>query len=623
MKDVRSPNVFQRLRRALVGAPIPTRNAHHERLSPSVGLAVFSSDALSSVAYATEAVLSILVLMSAQALGLQLWISLAVVGLIAIISFSYRQTIKAYPHGGGSYIVASDNLGETAGVVAGAALLIDYVLTVAVSISAGVAALSSAFPVLHPYLVQLGILFTMMVAWANLRGMRESGGLFAVPTYGFVIAIFVTLVVGIWRTTTMPAVPQVVVAPGLLGTEANYPMLYIVLRAFAAGCTALTGIEAVSDGVQAFRPPEAKNAAKTLMRMAVILATLFLGMGYITTHLPTVSLRAAKDPEYITLAAQVAKYAFGAGNPLFFIVQFLTAAILILAANTAFADFPRLSSFLARDGYLPRYMARQGDRLVFHNGILVLAGAAMALIVIFHGELDQLLPLYAVGVFTAFSLSQSGMVAYWLKRKEEGWRHGLAVSSLGASLCIIVLLIILVTKFKEGAGIVAILLPAVCVVLLAINRRYRAMTKQLAVEEALTTETTGEHIVLLLLPRVHRGTLSALDYASQLQGECQAVHVTINERGLPDLQRKWQQYGRGIPLVVLASPYRSLIQPVLDYVDKLRVDRPGATITVVVAEAVSTKWYQKLLSENVAQQLKVSLARRKKVVVANVRYFLN
>jgi amino acid transporter len=617
-------SIFGRLRRALVGAPIPSREAHHEKLSPTVGLAVFSSDALSSVAYATEAVLSILVLMSAQALGLQVWISLAVVGLIAVISYSYRSTIKAYPMGGGSYIVASDNLGEGPGVVAGAALLIDYVLTVAVSISAGVAALSSAFPVLHPYLVHLGILFTMMVAWANLRGMRESGVLFAFPTYGFVIAIFTTIIVGIWRTTQMPGMPQTVIAePGAMGSEANYPMLYIVLRAFAAGCTALTGIEAVSDGVQAFQPPEAKNAAKTLMRMAVILATLFLGMGYITTHLPSVSLLAAKNPDYTTLAAQVAKFAFGAGSPFFFIVQFFTAAILILAANTAFADFPRLSSFLARDGYLPRYMARQGDRLVFHNGILTLAGAAIALIVIFHGELDQLLPLYAVGVFTAFTLSQAGMVAHWRKKKDDGWQKGLVVSITGTVLCFIVLLIILGTKFKEGAGIVAILLPAVCAILLAINRRYKAMTKQLAVEDELPVTKTDEHIVLLLLPRVHRGTLSALDYAAQLQGDCQAVHVTINERALPDLQRKWQTYGRGIPLVVLASPYRSLIQPVLDYVDKLRVDRPHATITVVVAEAVSTKWYQKLLSENVAQQLKVSLARRKNVVVANVRYFLN
>jgi amino acid transporter len=597
--------------------------AHHERLSPTVGLAVFSSDALSSVAYATEAILSILVLMSAAALGYQFGISMAVLGLIAVISFSYRQTIRAYPTGGGSYIVASENLGETPGVIAGAALLIDYVLTVAVSIAAGVAALSSAFPVLHPYLVWLSVLFTMMVAWANLRGMRESGIVFAFPTYGFVILMFVTLVAGIWRTTTHGgAAPTVIAEPGAMGSEANYPLLYIILRAFAAGCTALTGIEAVADGVQAFRPPEAKNAIKTLTRMAVILATLFLGMGYVATHLPTVSLLSAKNPEYKTLAAQVAQYAYGPNHPLFFLVQFFTAAILILAANTAFADFPRLSSFLARDGYLPRYMARQGDRLVFHNGILALAGAAIALIVIFHGELDQLLPLYAVGVFTAFTLSQAGMVSHWRRTKEPGWQRSMAINVVGTVLCFVVLLIILVTKFTEGAWVVAILLPIICLVLVAINRRYRAMSRQLAVEEtAIATDV--EHVILLLIPRVHRGTLSALDYATQLRGEIQAVHVTINERALPELQRKWQQFGRGVPLVVLASPYRSLIQPVMDYVDQLREERPGAMITVVVVEAVSTKWYQKILSENVAQQLKVSLARRKNVVVANVRYFLN
>lgn len=608
--------------RVLVGAPIPTRMAHHEKLSATTGLAVFSSDALSSVAYATEAILSILVLLSAQALGLQFGISLAVVGLIAVISFSYRQTIKAYPHGGGSYIVASDNLGVLPGVVAGAALLIDYVLTVAVSISAGVAALSSAYPVLHPFLVPLSVLFTLLVAWANLRGMRESGALFAVFTYGFVIALFITLAVGIYRTTQGAHGPQVVEAPGVIGSEAQLPMLYLILRAFAAGCTAMTGIEAVADGVQAFRAPEAKTATKTLMRMAVILSTMFLGMGYIASHLPHVSLLPTKDPHYKTLAAQVAQYAFGPTHPLFYILQFFTAAILILAANTAFADFPRLSSFLARDGFLPRYMARQGDRLVFHNGIIVLSAAAVALILVFKGELDLLLPLYAVGVFTAFTLSQAGMVAHWRKTKSDGWRQGIVVNMVGTVLCFVVLIIILVTKFMEGAWIIAILLPCICVGLLAVSKRYRAMSQQLEVTEDYPA-TDREHVILLLLPRVNRGTLTALDYARQLKGECQAVHVTINEKALPDLQRKWQRYGTDVPLVVLASPFRSLIQPVLDYVDTLRTSHPDAMITVVVAEAVSTKWYQKLLSENVAQQLKVSLARRKNVVVANVRYFLN
>lgn len=613
----------QRIIRALVGAPIATREAHHERISPLIGLAVFSSDALSSVAYATEAILGVLVLMSASAIGYQFGISLAVVGLIIVISLSYRQTIKAYPHGGGSYIVASENLGETPGVIAGAALLIDYVLTVAVSVAAGVAALASAFPGLHPFLVHLSILFAVVVCWANLRGMRESGAVFAVPTYGFIVAMSIAIGVGIFKTLGAGHVDQRILAePGLIGKEASFPLMFVVLRAFAAGCTALTGIEAVSDGVQAFQPPEAKNAAKTLGRMAVILTILFLGMGYITQHLPTVSLYTAKNPAYKTLTSQVAAYAFGATSPMFFILQFATAAILILAANTAFADFPRLSSFLARDGYLPRYMARQGDRLVFHNGILLLTGAAVALVVAFKGELDQLLPLYAVGVFTAFTLSQAGMIAHWRKTKEAGWRQSMAMNIIGFTLCLVVLGIILVTKFSEGAWIICVLLPILCMVMVAINRRYKYMAKQLTLE-SIPDAKINEHVVLLLVPRVNQGISTALDYVTHLNGECQAVHVTINERTLPELQRKWTQYGRGIPLVILASPYRSLIAPVLEHVDQLKEKRKEAMITVVVAEAVSSKWYQRLLTENVAQQLKNALASRENVIVANVRYFLD
>ena len=623
MSHVPKPSLISRIRRALVGAPIPTSAAHHEKLSPSTGLAVFSSDALSSVAYATEAILSILVLFAATALGMQIWISLAVTGLIAIIAASYRQTIRAYPTGGGSYIVASDNLGETAGVVAGAALLIDYVLTVAVSVAAGVAAISSAYPALHPYLVPMSLMCVSIVAWANLRGLRESGALFAFPTYGFVVTMILVVMAGLWRVTQGGGAPQHVIAESTAGSESHVAMWFIVLRAFSAGCTALTGIEAVADGVQSFRAPEAKNASKTLMRMAVILTVMFLGIGYIALHLPEISLLSTKNPEYRTLTSQIAAYAFGPQNFMFYVTQFFTAAILILAANTAFADFPRLSSFLARDGYLPRYMARVGDRLVFHNGIIVLAVAAGALVVIFHGELDSLLPLYAVGVFTAFTLSQSGMVAHWWKTRDYGWRQSMMMNIAGAVLCVAVLAIILLTKFTEGAWIIVVILPVICMGLVAINRRYRNMTSQLEIKPGTIMEPVGEHIVLLLVPRVHRGIINALHYAQHLKGTCQAVHITINERALPDMQRFWNQYGEDVPLVVLPSPYRSLLQPVLDYVDKLRAEDPNVMISVVVPEAISTKWYHKLLHENVAQQLKQALARRRNVVVANVRYFLS
>jgi amino acid transporter len=388
---------WARLRRLLIGKPIPTSKAHHERLGPLIGLPVFSSDAMSSVAYATEAILAVLVLASSQALHLQFGITLAILALIIIIATSYNQTIHAYPNGGGSYIVASDNLGTMPGLVAGAALLIDYVLTVAVSVSAGVAAITSAFPHLHPYLVPISLFAVAVVAWANLRGLRESGALFAIPTYGFILSMIVMLSVALFKAYTAhnPAA-QVLVASDL-GKEAHVFFTFVLLRAFAAGCTALTGIEAVSDSVQAFRVPEAKNASLTLRWMVVILSTVFVLIGLVVPHLPKLQILSTADPHYRTLISQIAEFSFGPKTVGFYIVQFTTAAILVLAANTAFADFPRLASFVARDGFLPRALTRQGDRLVFHNGIILLSLLAGFLVFMFKGELDALLPLYAIG----------------------------------------------------------------------------------------------------------------------------------------------------------------------------------------------------------------------------------
>jgi amino acid transporter len=620
MSETPKSGVLSRVRRALFGAPIPTSLASHERLSPLTGLAVFASDNLSSVAYATEAILSVLVLHGL--LGLQIWISIGVSLLIALIANAYKQTIRAYPHGGGSYIVTKDNLGEWPGIIAGSALLIDYTMTVAVSVAAGVAAISSAFPGTHPYLMHMAMAAILIVAWANLRGLKESGALFALPTYGFIVMMFIMLVVGSIKAMGLGPVEQRVLTDNI-GSVAQLALPLVVLKAFAAGCTALTGIEAVSDGVQAFQQPAAKNAAATLTRMAIMLGLLFLGMGYIAQHLPTLILYSAKNPEFKTVASQVAAFSFGAGTIPFYAIQFLTAAILILAANTAFADFPRLASFLARDGYLPRYMSRQGDRLVFHNGIIALAVAAGLLVFAFHGEVDHLLPLYAVGVFTAFTLSQVAMVAYWRRTKESGWQRRAAMNVLGALLCFVVLVMLLLTKFMDGAWIVVLAMPAVWFSLLAVNRRYANMTRQLEITEADMRPDTSDHIVLLLVPRMHNGIINALHYAQHLKGTCQAVHVTINEKALPDLMRTWERYGQGVPMVVLPSPYRSLLAPVLDYVDELRSKDPNVAITVVVPEAVSMKWFHKALHENVALQLKNALARRPNVVVANVRYFLH
>ncbi len=627
MVEAPPPSVLFKLRRALLGAPIPSSHAEHQRLSPLLGLPVFSSDALSSVAYATEAILSVLILASVAALGDQIWISLAIVLLIVMIAFSYRQTIQAYPSGGGSYIVASDNLGPKFGLVAGAALLIDYILTVSVSVAAGVDSILSAMPELKrsiPYAaVALSLGFIFIVAFANLRGLRESGRLFALPTYGFVVSMFVVIGYGAYRVATGPVGGPWVYAPSL-GREAGYGMVFLSLRAFAAGCTALTGIEAVSNGVPAFKAPESKNASTTLLMMAAVLSLLFLGMGYVAlklpTHYPDFRIVDSTSPTYRTLIAQIAAFGFGEHHFMYFTVLGFTAAILILAANTAFADFPRLASLLARDGFMPRYLARQGDKLVFHNGIMLLGVAAALLIVIFGGKLDALLPLYAIGVFTAFSLSQAGMVMHWRRLREPGWVRSMVINSIGAGLCVIVLLIIAITKFAEGAWLVLVLIPIVCSMFWAIKKRYESIGRQLMAVPA--PEIHPEHVALLLVPRVHRGVLNALEYAVKLQGEVQAVHVTLNERTLPELQRQWDRFGQGVPLVVLPSPYRSLIQPVLDYVDLIRSESPRALVTVVVAEAVPIKWYHRLLVENVAQQLKQALARRSNVVVANTRYFL-
>lgn len=614
--------VVARVRRALFGKPIPTAQAHHERLGPLLGLPVFSSDALSSVAYATEAILGVLVLYSVGALREQFWITLSICLLIIIIATSYNQTIHAYPTGGGSYIVAKENLGETPGLLAGAALLIDYILTVSVSIAAGIAAIVSAYPSLHPYLVPLSIFCIAVIAWANLRGVKESGTAFAVPTYGFILCITALIVFGVARLVGGPPVHQHIEAdPGAIGREASFWFGFIVLRSFAAGCTALTGIEAVSNGIQAFRAPESRNASITLRWMTALLTFMFLGIGYLSLHVPTLTLYSTSSKNYMSVIAQIAAHTFGQNSILFYVIQYFTAAILILAANTAFADFPRLSSLMARDGYLPRPLARLGDRLVFHNGILLLALAAGALIAMFKGELDALLPLYAVGVFTAFTLSQAGMVKHWFVVKGRGWRNRAVINAIGAALSGVVAIVILATKFIEGAWIVVILLAILFTLFTMIKRRYKSISDQLLIEGE-PPKRPARHTSLLMVPRVHKGIVSALEYALLLDAHCRAVHVAINDKALPEVRRMWEKYGEGVPLTILSTPHRSLVQPILDYVDEMLEEDPDQVITVIVPEAVSLKFYQRLLQENVAQQLRTGLALRENVMVTNARYFL-
>lgn len=612
---------FERARRVLLGHPIPNSRAHHERLGPLLGLPVFSSDMLSSVAYATEAILYVLMLFSVAALSNQIWITIGICVLIVVIAISYNQTIHAYPTGGGSYIVAKENLGETPGLIAGAALLIDYILTVSVSVAAGVAAIVSAYPELHGYLVPISLACIALIAWANLRGVKESGTVFAIPTYGFVLCMVGLITFGLFRLTGGSAGQQVLSAPGQIGSESGHLYLFVILRAFAAGCTAITGIEAVSNGVQAFRAPEAKNASITLRWMAAILTFMFLGIGYLALHIPTLKLYSSADKNYMSVVAQVAAHTFGPGSIAFYVVQYFTAAILILAANTAFSDFPRLSSLMARDGYLPRPLSRLGDRLVFHNGILLLAVAACGLIVLFRGQLDALLPLYAIGVFTAITLSETGMVKHWLKLRGKSWATRVAVNAVGAVLAGVVMIVILVTKFAEGAWIVTLLLLVSFVAFRLIRARYMSVASQLAIADNPPPRPSN-HTSLLLVPRVHRGILSALEYAVLLDPRCRAVHVALDEKTLPETRRLWEKFGEGVPLTILASPHRSLTQPVLDYVDEMLEEDSNQVITVIVAEAISTKFWHKLLQENVAQQLRAALGQRRNVMVTNSRYFL-
>ncbi len=623
MQTTRAEPLPQRVRRVLLGAPIPTAREHHERLSLFLGLPVFASDALSSAAYATEAIVSILVLFSLQALSVQPAITLAICALYLIVVVSYQQTVHAYPAGGGSYIVAADNLGEKPAVIAASALLIDYVLTVAVSIAAGVAALVSAFPGLHPALIELNIGFIILIMWANLRGLRESGMMFAFPSYGFVLGMFLMIVFGLFKVHAAALPSQRVVAdPGAIGSEAMLPFFFILLRAFSAGCVALTGVEAISNGVPAFKPPESKNAAKSLRWLAAMMICMFLGTGYLIRFLPQVSLYATANPAYRTVVSQLAAYVFGPNSFGFFAIQLATATILILAANTAFADFPRLASILARDGYLPRPLARQGDRLVYQNGIIVLGVLAIALVSYFKGELDLLLPLYAVGVFTAFTLSQSGMVRHWFKEKGRGWTTRIAVNGTGALCTGVVAIVILTTKFTEGAWIVLVLVSLASFGLLAIRRRYHSITEQLSMNGAVR-EPVADQRAIVLVPRVHKGVMKAIEYGKSLHAEVRCLHVSIDRRSVPAIKRDWDMYVDDVPLVIVESPYRSLLDPVLEYIDEMLEQDPDKTVTVIVPEAVVTKWYHLPLKENVAQQLKNALGKRRNVVVANVRYFLN
>lgn len=637
------------LKRFLIGQPIATERAHEERLPKVLALPIFASDAISSTAYATQEIMLALALTAGFAaapdtlanLDKVMPLALCIGLLLVIVALSYRQTIFAYPNGGGAYVVAKENLGETSGLVAAASLLIDYVLTVSVSTAAGVAAITSAIPSLSPYTVWICLLFISLVTIANLRGVRESGILFAIPTYLFVFAILVLLGMGFFRHFSGGLTPY---AP--MEAQANIAnpeyfktlSLFLLLRAFSSGCTALSGIEAISNGVTAFRAPESRNAATTLTWMCVILVTLFLGLTGLTylsgahpifvthnnagvEHLTIIHGHVA-DPDE-TLISVLARMVFN-GTALqwfYFVVQAGTAMILILAANTAFAGFPRLASLLAIDRYMPRQLANLGDRLAFNNGIIALAVFASALIIIFHGSVTALIALYAIGVFLSFTLSQSGMVVHWFRKKGRNWQISLLVNMLGATATTIVTGIVTVTKFRGGAWMVVVAIPLIVWILKRINAHYRSVAKQLSLEGYRPRQGLRHH-VFVLAPDIHRGVLPALQYARSISDDVKAIHISIDPAREERVRRRWTQYSRGVPLIVLSSPYRSLVQPIEEYIERLQRNEPNSLITLILPEFIPKGWWPKLLHGQAALMLNLRLRLKPGVVVIGVPYHI-
>ena len=613
------------LKRLLVGRPLATTEQEHQRIPKVIGLAVFSSDAISSTAYATEEILFVTAVgASSLMLGLEtlIPIAIAVALLLAIVAFSYRQTIFAYPSGGGSYVVSRENLGENPSLVAAASLLVDYILTVAVSISAGVAAISSipAFSDVAKHRVLVGIFLIVLITLANLRGIKESGRLFAAPTYLYIVMISALIIYGLVRAFILKDISNIpfdqkafdgtLESGGTLG-------LFLILKGFSSGAVALTGVEAISNGVPAFKKPESKNAAATLVWMAVILGTLFMGISILAHHLQPY-------PSHdTTVLAQLGIQVFGQGA-VFFVLQIATALILILAANTAYADFPRVASVIAFDEYLPHQMRNRGDRLVFSNGVLILATAAIVLIVAFGGVTTALIPLYAVGVFTSFTLSQAGMVRHHQKQREENWRRHAIMNGVGSVATLIVLVIVATTKFTSGAWVPLVLIPLIILLFKAIRRHYLRVDR--ALKANLTSEMTRprRNTVVVLVGNVNGGVLQALSYAKSLNPNyLVAVRLVDSDEEAAEANKVWLDAGFDIPLETVYSPYRELRRPLLEFLDRLDEQYENDNVTVIIPEFVVRHWWENILHNQSALRIKRWLLFRRGTMVTSVPYHID
>ena len=617
--------------RLLLGRPLPTRELEHQTVSKKVGLAVFASDALSSTAYATEEILVILALAGtgAATLGLSIPLAIGIAILLAIVTISYRQTIYAYPNGGGAYIVARDNLGEVAAQVAGAALLTDYILTVAVSVSAGIAQITSAFPSLFGARVELALLVIAFITIVNLRGVKESGTIFAIPTYFFLGTMFLTLGVGLYRhlTGTLGVVTGVEVLEGSI-----QPLtLFLILRAFSSGCAALTGIEAISNGITAFEKPRSHNAAVTLGWMSAILITIFLSMTFLAHQIQVL------PSETETVISQLARTVFGRGSIFYFLTTIGTALILLMAANTSYADFPRLAALHAGDGFLPRQLTFRGGRLVFSWGIMTLAVFASLLVIIMQASTTALIPLYAIGVFLSFTISQAGMVVRLRKigRLQPGevvkgletdleydkrWRLKAILSGLGAFCTGVVMLVFAITKFTSGAWFVVVLVPALVVIFFRIHQHYKDVAHSLSLRNIRMDTQTHPVQTLILMNDIHAGTINMINVAKSMGHPWKALYIAVSPEKAQILRQKWNAViGEG-ELEIISSPYRQLADPIREYVqDELRVN-PTAYIHVVMGHlSMETAWEQ-MLHQNSVLIFNLALAGLERVLVTIVPY---
>jgi len=622
-----------RLRSWLIGRPLPTADAPHQAISKKVGLAVFASDALSSTAYATQEILIVLAVAGTAVFVYALPISLAIVVLLAVVTFSYEQTIHAYPSGGGAYIVSRDNLGTLPAQVAGAALLTDYILTVAVSMSAGTAQIVSAFPALTPYKVIITVGLVLLVMLINLRGVKESGFVFSIPTYFFIFMITLMLITGIVRYLG-GNLGTVSVPPELEILTTQSMTLFLVLHAFSSGTTALTGVEAISNGVPAFKEPRSRNAGITLIWMATILGIFFLAITFLVNQVEAI------PSESETVISQLARTIFAGQELAYLAVITATTLILIMAANPAFAGFPRLSALQASDRYLPRHFTYRGSRLVYSWGIVILSLVACFLIVIFQARVTSLIPLYAIGVFLSFTLSQTGMALRWRKigrlgpedevqekgsvlRFDPGWRWKMVLNGFGALCTFVVMLVFAVTKFRDGAWVVLILIPTLVTIFLIINRHYRNIAEALSISGLTKLSDVKSQRAVLLLSGVHKGTLAALGYARALSSDVHAVFVSTDESENEKIQTRWAKWGEGVPLVIIDSPYRELMHPLVSYIDELASElKADEVLTIVVPQFVPRRWWENLLHMQTATWLRWALLHREGVVVVDVPYQL-